>query len=152
MIKIKKATPGPDWYRRMNELRVEMDLEKTNLKEKLGCEIKHFIKFAGKQRFNYEEDIYAEFKEFQNRKKRLYEIDVKLYYQIRTKVLKRDDYTCQYCGEVGGKLEVDHMQPFSRGGKATMNNLITSCRKCNGNKSAKTPEEAGLSIINDPRK
>src|SRR3990167_1707927 len=31
----------------------------------------------------------------------------------RRLVLKRDDFTCQACGVRGGKLEVDHIQPFS---------------------------------------
>lgn len=28
-------------------------------------------------------------------------------------VMKRDDYTCQACGVKGGKLEADHVMPFS---------------------------------------
>jgi len=28
-------------------------------------------------------------------------------------VLKRDKYTCQLCGQVGGHLEVDHIKPFA---------------------------------------
>lgn len=28
-------------------------------------------------------------------------------------VLKRDKYTCQKCGQVGGDLEVDHIKPFA---------------------------------------
>ena len=29
------------------------------------------------------------------------------------KVLRRDRYICQNCGQVGGKLEIDHIKPFS---------------------------------------
>lgn len=29
-------------------------------------------------------------------------------------ILKRDKYTCQKCGQVGGELEVDHIKPFSQ--------------------------------------
>lgn len=29
------------------------------------------------------------------------------------RILKRDFYTCQICGQVGWKLEVDHLRPFS---------------------------------------
>lgn len=32
----------------------------------------------------------------------------------RKSVFKRDDYTCQECNKRGGKLEVDHIKPFSR--------------------------------------
>lgn len=31
----------------------------------------------------------------------------------REKVYQRDDYTCQHCGERGGKLNADHIKPFS---------------------------------------
>lgn len=31
----------------------------------------------------------------------------------RTAVLMRDNYTCQECGQRGGKLEVDHIKPFA---------------------------------------
>lgn len=26
-------------------------------------------------------------------------------------VFERDNYTCTYCGEIGGRLEVDHKRP-----------------------------------------
>lgn len=35
------------------------------------------------------------------------------YYEWRKKNYIRDDYTCQICGDRGGKLEVDHIVPFS---------------------------------------
>ncbi|MCE5329649.1 HNH endonuclease [bacterium] len=74
-------------------------------------------------------------------KKRLYNVNVRLWYKIIKEVFKRDDYTCQYCFQVGGKLECDHIIPFSKGGTDTMDNLITSCRKCNRQKKDKTVEE-----------
>lgn len=36
--------------------------------------------------------------------------DYKLW---RTAVFQRDDYTCQMCGQRGGKLNADHIKPFS---------------------------------------
>ncbi len=35
------------------------------------------------------------------------------YAQWRTKVFERDDYTCLECGQRGGKLNADHIKPFS---------------------------------------
>lgn len=35
------------------------------------------------------------------------------YKEWRRAVLKRDKYTCQFCGVVGGRLQVDHIKRFS---------------------------------------
>lgn len=32
----------------------------------------------------------------------------------RKLIYKKDDYTCQFCGQRGGKLNADHIKPFSR--------------------------------------
>lgn len=73
--------------------------------------------------------------------KRMYNINVKEWYRIIKAVFKRDNYTCQYCGKVGGKLETDHIIPFSKGGTDDMDNLVTACRKCNRQKRDKSVEE-----------
>lgn len=73
--------------------------------------------------------------------KRMYNINVKEWYRIIKDVFKRDNYTCQYCGKVGGKLEADHIIPFSKGGTDDMDNLVTACRKCNRQKRDKSVEE-----------
>ena len=61
--------------------------------------------------------------------------------ELRDVVFRRDDYTCQYCGKRGGKLECDHVFPFSLGGLSTLNNLVTACISCNRSKGAKTLSE-----------
>lgn len=60
---------------------------------------------------------------------------------LRDFVFRRDDYTCQYCGQRGGKLECDHVVPVSRGGANDVANLATACKACNRSKAAMTPEE-----------
>ena len=50
-------------------------------------------------------------------------------------ILKRDNYTCGYCGATGVELEIDHIKPVSKGGTNEQNNLITACKKCNRDKS-----------------
>ena len=59
-------------------------------------------------------------------------------YALRFQVLRRDGFTCQYCGrkppEV--KLHIDHVTPWSAGGLNTLNNLRTSCEACNLGKGA----------------
>ena len=51
----------------------------------------------------------------------------------RFDVLKRDNFTCQYCGRSAPdvELEIDHLKPVSRGGSNEFDNLITSCKDCN---------------------
>lgn len=56
--------------------------------------------------------------------------------KIRYEVLKRDSFTCQYCGQMAPEviLEVDHIIPVAEGGDDEIFNLITSCRDCNRGK------------------
>lgn len=61
--------------------------------------------------------------------------------EIRRRVFKRDDYTCRYCGDRGGRLECDHVVPVSRGGGNGDDNLVTSCFKCNRSKRSRLVEE-----------
>ena len=35
------------------------------------------------------------------------------YKNFRKQIMERDKYTCLFCNEVGGKLQVDHIKPFS---------------------------------------
>lgn len=58
--------------------------------------------------------------------------------KIRFEVLKRDNFTCQYCGAHGEGvvLEVDHIIPISKGGTSDMGNLITACFDCNRGKGS----------------
>ena len=66
----------------------------------------------------------------------------------------RDNNQCQYGGRYFGikDLTVDHIIPKSRSGPNTWTNLTTSCTKCNQKKGAKTPEEAGMKLLNKPFK
>lgn len=54
------------------------------------------------------------------------------YKEWRTKVFKRDNYTCQDCGIVGGWLEVDHKKMFSRFPELRfeVSNGRTLCKPC----------------------
>lgn len=61
--------------------------------------------------------------------------------KIRSRIFERDDYTCQYCGVRGVKLECDHVVPVSRGGSNDDDNLKTACRDCNRSKRDKLIDE-----------
>ena len=60
---------------------------------------------------------------------------------IRDRIFARDDYTCQYCGERGKKLECDHIHPVAKGGSHDDSNLTTACLPCNRSKRDKTVDE-----------
>jgi 5-methylcytosine-specific restriction endonuclease McrA len=66
----------------------------------------------------------------------------------RDGVLRRDRYTCAYCG--GRADTVDHVLPRSRGGGDTWFNLVAACQPCNGLKGDRTPQEAGMTMIREP--
>lgn len=57
--------------------------------------------------------------------------------KIRFEVLKRDKFTCQYCGKSAPDvvLEIDHIKPVSKGGDNDILNLVTSCVDCNRGKT-----------------
>jgi len=55
---------------------------------------------------------------------------------LRYKVLSRDKFKCVRCGASPAtdptcRLHIDHIIPFSKGGKTTLENLQTLCEKCN---------------------
>lgn len=68
----------------------------------------------------------------------------------RTLIMKRDGFTCQYCG-ADRNLTIDHVIPQSRGGKDTWENLVACCYSCNNTKDDRTPEEWGVELLNRPR-
>lgn len=54
------------------------------------------------------------------------------YKKFHDEVLKRDDYTCQYCKHRGGKLQVDHVKSFIQFPelRTESKNAITLCVDC----------------------
>lgn len=62
--------------------------------------------------------------------------------RLRYEVLRRDNYTCRYCGAFAplAVLVVDHVTPRKHGGPDVLENLITACQDCNSGKSATMPE------------
>jgi hypothetical protein len=57
----------------------------------------------------------------------------------RFEVFKRDKFACQYCGRAAPDvlLQVDHIEPRSKGGTDDIINLITACSECNAGKGAR---------------
>jgi len=52
--------------------------------------------------------------------------------EIQKQVFKRDNYTCQICGQHNGKLQVDHIQSWAKYVDLRFNieNCRTLCQKC----------------------
>ena len=58
------------------------------------------------------------------------------YREWREEVYKRDNYTCQYCGDsVGGNLNAHHIEDYSNNPelRTTLSNGITLCKRCHRN-------------------
>jgi 5-methylcytosine-specific restriction endonuclease McrA len=64
-------------------------------------------------------------------------------------VLRRDNHRCGYCASWAPT--VDHIRPRSRGGPNTWGNLIACCAPCNSIKADRTPEEAGMRLLWEPK-
>ncbi|MFB7738311.1 HNH endonuclease [Streptomyces sp. NPDC056112] len=58
--------------------------------------------------------------------------------RLRYEVLRRDNYTCRYCGGTAPdvKLTVDHVVPQALGGSDDPTNLVTACESCNNGKTS----------------
>ncbi|MBI4444618.1 MAG: HNH endonuclease [Acidobacteria bacterium] len=71
----------------------------------------------------------------------------------RSNLYARDGYRCQYCGErvALSELTYDHVIPVARGGGKTWENIVTCCIPCNRRKGDRTPDEAGLSLLREPK-
>jgi 5-methylcytosine-specific restriction endonuclease McrA len=67
----------------------------------------------------------------------------------RRGVLRRDDQHCAYCG--GGANTIDHVQPRSRGGADSWENLVACCLRCNNKKGNRTLSEMNWTLRIRPR-
>jgi 5-methylcytosine-specific restriction endonuclease McrA len=72
----------------------------------------------------------------------------------RHNIFERDSNTCQYCGGVFDRrdLNLDHVVPRYRGGPTQWDNIVCSCIPCNTRKANRTPAEAGMRLIRKPKR
>ena len=61
---------------------------------------------------------------------------------VRAAVMERDEGTCQACGSTENPT-IDHIKPFSRGGRHTAGNLRVLCHSCNSSKRDRMDSEWG---------
>jgi 5-methylcytosine-specific restriction endonuclease McrA len=72
----------------------------------------------------------------------------------RHNIFERDKNTCQYCGGIFDRkdLNLDHVIPRDRSGPTTWENIVCSCIGCNTLKANRTPQEAGLHLVRKPKR
>ena len=65
----------------------------------------------------------------------------------------RDRAKCQYCScSLSEKsITIDHITPRSRGGGNTWENMVCCCLTCNRKKGNKTPTEAKMKLLANPK-
>lgn len=71
----------------------------------------------------------------------------------RENVYVRDNYTCQYCGiqYLPKQLTLDHVVPASRKGEKSWTNVVCACRDCNQKKADRTPAQAHMPLLKEPK-
>jgi 5-methylcytosine-specific restriction endonuclease McrA len=72
----------------------------------------------------------------------------------RQNIYLRDNFTCQYCRKVFSRsgLNLDHVVPRSQGGRTSWENVVCSCVRCNLEKGGRTPEQAGIKLLKEPKR
>jgi hypothetical protein len=67
------------------------------------------------------------------------ELDFYNVLENRHKVFERDGYKCHYCGKQLTRFSatLDHIQPVSKSGDNSFENLVTSCLHCNAERGNK---------------
>ncbi|MEM1329076.1 MAG: HNH endonuclease [Planctomycetota bacterium] len=72
----------------------------------------------------------------------------------RRNLFARDRNQCQYCGNrfPTSELSIDHVLPRSQGGPDTWENLVCSCVRCNAKKGGRTPEQARMRLVREPKR
>jgi 5-methylcytosine-specific restriction endonuclease McrA len=64
-------------------------------------------------------------------------------YEVRGYLLEKFNRTCAYCNKTDVPMEIEHINPRSRGGSNRISNLTLSCRPCNQKKGNQTASEFG---------
>ena len=72
----------------------------------------------------------------------------------RHNIFERDRNTCQFCGQVCDRTELnlDHVVPRDQGGPTVWENIVCSCIECNTKKGNRTPQQAGMRLIRKPKR
>ncbi|MES3036573.1 MAG: HNH endonuclease [Bdellovibrionota bacterium] len=71
----------------------------------------------------------------------------------RENIYLRDEHTCQYCAQKFPQklLTMDHVVPVSKNGQNSWTNVVTACRQCNQRKANRTPAQAKMPLLREPK-
>jgi 5-methylcytosine-specific restriction endonuclease McrA len=72
----------------------------------------------------------------------------------RRNLFARDRNQCQYCGKYfpTADLSIDHVLPRAQAGGESWENLVCACIWCNAKKGGRTPTQAHMKLIREPKK
>lgn len=68
----------------------------------------------------------------------------------KREILRRDEFTCQYCGLHSQAMTIDHVIPRHLGGRHSWENLVAACPGCNHRKGGRTSEQAQMHLLRPP--
>jgi 5-methylcytosine-specific restriction endonuclease McrA len=68
----------------------------------------------------------------------------------KREILRRDNFTCQYCAHRSHVMTIDHIIPRRLGGKHIWTNVVAACPACNRRKGGKLPESANMRLRRAP--
>jgi 5-methylcytosine-specific restriction endonuclease McrA len=71
----------------------------------------------------------------------------------RKNLMKRDNNTCQYCGDMlsNDSLTIDHVIARSNGGRHSWVNCVVACSECNRKKGDRQLEELDMKLLSVPK-
>ncbi len=69
----------------------------------------------------------------------------------KKEIFLRDRHTCQYCGVRIRELTIDHVIPRRQDGGHAWENVVSACIPCNRRKAGRTPAEAGMKLLRQPK-
>ena len=119
-IEFQPKMSNKGWFKKGKRPNIETEFSKGSIPWNKGLERPEM---SGKNHWNWKGGITS----WQN----IIRHSLK-YKKFRTKVFKRDNYICQICGQRGGKLNADHIKPFSLYPELRfeMSNMRTVCEEC----------------------
>ena len=69
----------------------------------------------------------------------------------KREILRRDNFTCQYCGKRTSLLTIDHIKPRHAGGPHSWTNLVAACQNCNRRKGGKMLANSNMKLLRPPK-